>query len=217
MTTDARPLTLALPKGRIMDEAVVLFGLAGYDLSPTQGATRRLIFDCGPLRVLTVKPSDVPTYVAHGAADLGVAGLDTLEEDGADVYAPLDLGIGTCRLAVAEPVGKPVDPRSHLHLRVGTKYPHLTGRWLQARGMAAEVIKIQGSVELAPLVGLADRIVDLVSSGATLRDNGLVEVETLLEVSSRLIVNRAAMKLRGPAVGEVVNRLRAVVEKRANG
>lgn len=209
--TAARPLTLALPKGRILDEAVALFARAGYDLSPAQAATRKLVFDCGPLRVLQVKPSDVPTYVVHGAAELGVAGLDTLAEEQRDVYEPLDLGIGLCRLAVAEPVDRPVDERAALHLRIASKYPALTSRWLQARGLTAEIIKIQGSVELAPLVGLAERIVDLVSSGATLRDNGLREVETILPVSSRLIVNRAAHKLRSAEVAEVIARLRAAL------
>jgi ATP phosphoribosyltransferase len=207
------PLTLALPKGRIADEAVALFARAGYDLSPTQAATRKLVFDCGPLRVLQVKPGDVPTYVSHGAADLGVAGLDTLAEEGHDLYEPLDLGIGACRLAVAEPVDRPVDERAALHLRVATKYPNLTGRWLQSRGLTAEIIKIHGSVELAPLTGLAERIVDLVSSGATLRDNGLREVETILPVTSRLVVNRAVLKLRGPEVAALLERLRGAIAR----
>jgi ATP phosphoribosyltransferase len=209
------PLTLALPKGRIADEAVALFARAGYDLGATQASTRKLVFDCGPLRVLQVKPGDVPTYVAHGAADVGVAGLDTLAEEELDLYQPLDLGIGACRLAVAEPVDRPVDERTALHLRIATKYPHLTGRWLQAQGLTAEIIKIHGSVELAPLTGLADRIVDLVSSGATLRENGLREVATVLEITSRLVVNRAVLKLRGDEVGELVERLRAVVSRPA--
>jgi ATP phosphoribosyltransferase len=208
------PLTLAMPKGRIMEEAVVLFGRAGYDLSALSDArTRKLVFDCGPLRVLTVKPSDVPTYVVHGAAELGVAGLDTLEEDGPDVYAPLDLGIGPCRLAVAQPAERPGAARRELHLRIASKYPRLTERWLASRGAAASIIEIHGSVELAPLVGLADQIVDLVSSGATLRDNGLVEVETILQVTSRLVVNRAAMKLRGTEIEAVIARLRAALGK----
>jgi len=207
----ARPLILAMPKGRIHEEAVALLGKAGYDLSASLRESRKLVHDCNGIRVLIVKPTDVPTYVEYGAADIGIAGRDTLEEDGRDLYEPLDLKIGACRLAVAEPIAHPVDERGHVHIRIATKYPACTRRWLQQRGLTAEIIKLYGSVELGPLTGLADRIVDLVSSGETLRQNELREVETIMEVTSRLVINRASLKLRGPEVETLVRRLRAVL------
>jgi ATP phosphoribosyltransferase len=206
-----KPLVLALPKGRVHEEAVALFARAGWDLSATLGDTRLLVHDVAGLRVLVVRSADVPTYVEHGAADLGVAGRDVLEEDGADVYRPLDLGIGACRLSVAEPAGRPVDDRALAHVRVATKYPRLTRRWLESRGRFAEIIKLSGSIELGALTGLADRIVDLVSSGKTLAANHLREVEVILPVTSALVVNRASLKLRGAEIDAIVGRLRAVV------
>lgn len=208
---NGRPLVLAMPKGRIHEEAVALFARAGIDLSASLRESRKLVHDCGELRVLTVKPTDVPTYVEYGAADVGVAGLDVIEEEGRDLYEPLDLKIGGCRLSVAEPVARPVDERAQMHVRIATKYPACTRRWLEKKGLTAEVIKLYGSVELGPLTGLADRIVDLVSSGETLKQNGLREVETILPVTSRLVVNRASLKLRGPAIDALVQRLRRVV------
>ena len=208
---NGKPLILAMPKGRIHEEAVALLGKAGYDLSASLRETRKLVHDCNGIRVLVVKPTDVPTYVEYGAADIGIAGRDTLEEDGRDLYEPLDLGIGACRLAVAEPVARPVDERGHVHIRIATKYPNCTRRWLQQRGLTAEIIKLYGSVELGPLTGLADRIVDLVSSGETLRQNELREVETIMEVTSRLVINRASLKLRGSEVETLVRRLRGVL------
>src|SRR5262245_56764371 len=209
----ARPsnLVLALPKGRVHEEAVALFRRAGVDLGATLTETRRLTHDTGGLRVLVVRAQDVPTYVAHGAADLGIAGRDVLEEERPDVYEPLDLGLGACRLVVAEPKDRPVDERGLVHIRVATKYPRVTRRYLESRGLFAEVIKLYGSVELAPLTGLADRIVDLVSSGETLRQNGLREVDTIMHVTSRLLVNEASLKLRGPDVDALLSRLRAVL------
>lgn len=214
------PLRLALPKGRILEEAAELFARAGIDLSPVRSkATRKLVHDlappddslAAPLRVYVVRDQDVPTYVEHGAADLGIAGSDVLEEQGRDLYQPLDLRLGRCRLAVAEPAERPADDRSRLHLRIATKFPNLTRRYLEERGMVAEVIKLYGSIELAPLTGLADRIVDLVSSGETLRQNHLHEVETILDVSARLVVNRASLKMRRELIDGLVARLRGVV------
>ena len=217
MSTDA-PLRLALPKGRILEEAEALFRKAGIDLAPVRAHTRRLVHDLdsplGPLRVYVIRDADVPTYVEHGAADLGIAGRDVLEEQGKDLYEPLDLGIGRCRLSVAEPADHPVDDRGALHLRIATKFPHLTRRYLEQRGIVAEVIKLYGSIELGPLTGLSDRIVDLVSSGETLRQNHLREVETILEVSARLVVNRASLKLRRAPIDALVERLRKVIPAR---
>jgi ATP phosphoribosyltransferase len=205
------PLRLAMPKGRVLDEAVELFGRAGIDLSTLKGSSRRLVHDVGDLRVFIVRDSDVPTYVGHGAADVGIAGRDVLEEQGHDLYEPLDLKIGKCRLSVAEPEARPVDDRTELHLRVATKFPNLTRRHHEARGIFADVIKLYGSIELAPLTGLADRIVDLVSSGETLRQNHLREVETILDVSARLVVNRASLKLRRREIDALLGRLKKVV------
>jgi ATP phosphoribosyltransferase len=206
-----RPLILAMPKGRVHEQAAALFTRAGYDLGASLRETRKLTHEAGGLRILVVKPSDVPTYVEYGAADLGVVGGDVIEDEGRDLFEPLDLGIGACRLAVAEPTARPVDERGQIHIRIATKYPACTRRWLESRGLTAEVIKLHGSVELGPLTGLADRIVDLVESGETLRQNGLREVETIMQVSSRLVVNRASLKLRGPEIDTLVRRLRAVL------
>ena len=207
-----RPLVLALPKGRVLAAAIELFARAGYDLSAALGGSRRLVHDCGPLRALILRAADVPTYVAYGAADVGVAGSDVLDERGRELYEPLDLGIGRCRLVVAEPADRPVDEQAHIHLRVATTYPNLARRHFQRRGVAAEIIPLSGSVELSPVLGLAHRIVDLVETGETLRQNGLREVETLAAVSSRLVVNPASLKLRGDEVSRLVDRLeRAVV------
>ena len=213
---DARPITIALPKGRVLTQSVELFGRAGYKLQPVLRESRRLVHDCGPLRVLVVRAADVPTYVEYGAADVGVAGRDVLEEEGRDLYEPVDLGIGPCRMIVAEPAARPVDLATHLHLRVATKYPAITRRYLEARGVAADIIKLSGSVELGPLTGLADRIVDLVETGETLRQNGLVEVETILDVTSRLVVNRASLKLRGAALAGLIDRVARAVARPAS-
>ncbi|HEX2574177.1 MAG TPA: ATP phosphoribosyltransferase [Polyangia bacterium] len=216
-TPAAEPLRLALPKGRILDEAVVLFGRAGLDLGVVRTNARRLVHEVpradgeAPLIVYVVRDVDVPTYVEYGAADLGIAGRDVLEEQGRDLYEPLDLNIGHCRLAVAEPIDRPVDEAGQLHLRVATKFPRLTRRHLEQKGVVADIIKLYGSVELGPLTGLADRVVDLVSTGETLRQHRLREVETILEVTARLVVNRAALKLKRHAIDALIERLRAAV------
>jgi len=208
-------LTLALPRGRILEEALELFRQAGIDLSAADKtrAGRRLIIpvESAGIRVLIVRDTDVPAYVEGGAADLGIAGRDVLDEQGRDLYEPLDLGIGRCRMVVAEPEGHPVDDAAPFHLRYATKFPEITRRHLQSRGVVADVIKLYGSIEIAPLVGLADRIVDLVSSGETLRQHHLREVETILDVSARICVGRAAAKLHGDRIDSLIKRLRAVV------
>ena len=164
--------------------------------------------------IIRVRSFDVPTFVAFGAAQLGVAGNDVLMEfDYPDVYSPLDLGIGQCRISVAEQVdfSKTDDPSRWSHVRVATKYPEITRRYFAARGVQAECIKLNGAMELAPSLGLCDRIVDLVSSGATLKANGLVEVEHIADVTSRLVVNRAALKTFPDEVGGWIERFREAV------
>jgi ATP phosphoribosyltransferase len=204
-------LTLALPRGRIMEEALQLFARVGMDLSAAEKsrAGRRLIIPIEKerIRVLIVRDTDVPAYVEHGAADAGIAGRDVLDEQDRDLYEPLDLGLGACRMVVAEPEDQPVDESAHLHLRYATKFPEITRRFLQKKGVAAEIIKLYGSIEIAPLVGLADRIVDIVSSGETLRQHRLREVETIMPISARLCVGRAAAKLMPERVDELVRRL----------
>src|SRR5580765_1776291 len=146
-----RPIILALPKGRILDEAAAVFGRAGYDVSPILGDSRRLVHECGALRVLILRSSDIATYVAHGAADVGVAGSDVLDEEGRELYEPLDLGIGRCRMIVAERADARVDDRTQAHVRIATKYPKTTRAYLVKKGLTAEVIKLSGAIELGPL------------------------------------------------------------------
>lgn len=190
----ARPLTIAVPKGRILKQFARLLDRAGFASSALLGDGRRLVREdeAGGLRYLLLKPDDVPTYVEYGAAELGVVGRDVLLEREYDLYAPLDLGIGRCRMMVAGPRDKPVPTRD---LRIGTKFRNLAYRHFARQGRSVEVVYVQGSVELAPLTGLAHLIVDLVESGETLRQNGLVEMEHVCDVSSVLIANRAALKL----------------------
>jgi ATP phosphoribosyltransferase len=202
-------LTLALSKGRILDEALPLLERAGMALLEDPGSSRKLILDTRRegLRVLVIRAQDVPTFVEHGGADLGVAGKDVLlEHGGTGLYEPLDLGIARCRLMVAAPVGGGAEPARP---RVATKYARITRRYYAAQGRQAEIIKLYGSMELAPLVGLADRIVDLVDTGRTLVANGLTPVDLIAEISSRLVVNKASMKMQPDAVKAVIEALRA--------
>lgn len=197
------PIIIAVPKGRILGEALPLLARAGIvpEAAFADEDSRALRFatnDPG-IALIRVRAFDVATFVAHGAAQMGIVGSDVLMEfDYAELYAPVDLGIGRCRVSVAEPAAMAAqdDPRGWSHVRVATKYPHLTKAHFAARGVQAECVKLNGAMELAPLLGLAPRIVDLVSSGRTLKENGLVEVEVIAEVTSRLIVNRAAFKTR---------------------
>ncbi len=203
----AAPLTLALSKGRILDETLPLLVAAG--IRPVDDpASRKLILrtERDDVRLLVIRASDVPTFVEHGAADLGVAGKDVLlEHGGAGLYEPLDLGIARCRLMVAAPVGA-AEPTGRL--RIATKYVAATRRHYAARGEQVEIIKLYGSMELAPLVGLADRIVDLVDTGNTLRANGLAPIEEVCAISSRLVVNKAAMKMKHERISQLLVHLR---------
>lgn len=194
-----RPLTFAVPKGRILDEALPV--MAGAGVVPADAfhdkADRSLSFATtrDDMRIIRVRAFDVATFVAHGAAQMGIVGSDVIEEfDYSDLYAPVDLDIGHCHLAVAEPKDGADTVDGASHLRVATKYPNITRRHFEAQGVQAECVKLNGAMELAPSLGLAGRIVDLVSTGATLKQNGLVEKETILHITARLIVNRAAWK-----------------------
>lgn len=204
-------ILLALPKGRLLGEVTEIFGRAGYDLSAVHARSRKLWADCGPFRVVTLRGSDVATYVAYGIADAGVVGSDVLAESGVDLYEPLDLGLGRCRMVVAEYRGRPVELGSELHLRVATKYPGVARRHYQALGVPAEIVKLAGAIELGPVLGLAEQIVDLVETGETLRQNGLIEVETIMEVSARLVVNPASFRLRAGDLGQLIDRLAAAL------
>ena len=207
------PLVLALPKGRILEEAAAVFARAGYDLSPVFADNRKLVHDCGPLRVLVLRNSDIATYVSHGAADLGVAGSDVLVEDAKDLFEPLDLGIGRCRMIVAERADARIDDRAQIHLRIATKYPRTTRAYLHDKAITAEIIPLSGAIELGPLTGLCERIVDITQTGETLRQNGLVEIDTVAEVSSRLVVNPARLKLDGERIARLIDALEAAVTR----
>jgi ATP phosphoribosyltransferase len=220
--TANQPLIFALPKGRILEQATPVLARAGIAIEPdfADPRTRKLRFrtnDPG-LDVITVRSFDVATFVAFGAAHLGIAGNDILMEfDFPEIYAPLDLAIGHCRLVVAEPAEMSAtdDPRQWSHIRIATKYPNVTRRHFARRGVQAECIKLNGALELAPRLGLCRRIVDLVSTGATLKANGLVEVERIADVTSRLAVNRAALKTRADEVQAWIARIRTAVDARA--
>jgi ATP phosphoribosyltransferase len=207
-------LTIALPKGRVLRAVAPLLVHAGADAGGLLADDRSLIRESAGarLRFLLLKPDDVPTYVEYGAADLGVCGRDVLLERSCDVYQPLDLGIGRCRMVVAGVAGKP--PPTGVP-RVATKYPRCATQHFVRRGVQAEVVYVQGSVELAPLVGLADLIVDLVETGATLSQNGLEEREEIARISSMLVANRAAYKLRQERIRPLVDALRHAVKEAA--
>ena len=213
--SSADPLTFAVPKGRILDEALPVMARAGVVPDPAfhDKANRSLTFATAraDMRLIRVRAFDVATFVAHGAAQIGIVGSDVIEEfDYADLYAPVDLDIGHCRLSVAKPADWD-DIDSVSHLRVATKYPSITRRHFERHGVQAECIKLNGAMEIAPSLGLAGRIVDLVSSGQTLKENGLVETQRILDVSARLIVNRVAMKTDA-RIAELVDTFRALAE-----
>lgn len=208
-------ITFALPKGRIMQDSMELFGKIGITCPEMEENNRKLVFENREhgYRFMAVRATDVPTYVEYGCADIGVVGKDTLLEQGKDLYEPLDLKFGYCRLVVAEPkeLVQDDDPANWSNIRVATKYPNVTEKYFAAKGVQVELIKLYGSIELAPLVGLSERIVDLVSTGATLRDNGMVEVETIAEVTTRLIVNRASLKTKHQRISKIIDDLEQVI------
>ncbi len=208
-----RPLTIALSKGRILEETLPLLAQSGIELLEDPENSRKLIFETtrADVRVIVIRATDVPPYVRYGAADVGVAGKDVLLEHGAEgIYEPLDLGIARCRLMVAAlQDAPPVTGRT----RVATKFVNVARRYFAAEGRQADVIKLYGAMELAPLMGLADRIVDIVDTGNTLRANGLEPMEHIADISSRLIVNIASMKSRHAELSELIDNVAAAINE----
>ncbi|MDH5301424.1 MAG: ATP phosphoribosyltransferase [Gammaproteobacteria bacterium] len=208
-------LTIALSKGRIFNETLPLLAHAGIVPVDDPKTSRKLILDTNlpHVKLVIVRASDVPTYVEYGAADLGVAGKDVLMEHGGDnVYEPLDLRIARCKLMVAERVGEPLQGDKR-RIRIATKYVNSAKRYFAAKGQQVEIIKLYGSMELAPLVGLADGIVDVVDTGNTLRANGLEPTEHMADISSRLIVNKASMKMKSQAIKEFIKLVSEAVDR----
>ncbi|MCB0115758.1 MAG: ATP phosphoribosyltransferase [Caldilineaceae bacterium] len=213
MQNPTKPLLFALPKGRMADESLALLAKAGLP-QPVDNNDRKLVLESadGQFGYVMAKPWDVPTYVEYGAADLGIAGLDVLRESGRNVHEPLLLPFAKCRLSIAGPADRPDTPlRYESQPRVASKYPRLAAKFFRERGVNAEIIGLSGSVELGPILGLADLIVDLVETGSTLRANGLIEFRTIMESQAVLIVNRASSRLRAAEIQHVIERLRAVI------
>lgn len=206
------PLTIALTKGRILKETLPMLALAGIEPLEDVSSSRKLIFETNraDVRMIIIRGTDVPTYVRHGAADIGVVGKDVLLEHGAEgLYEPLDLGIARCRLMTAGPVGW---QGGGARIRVASKFANITRRYFAEQGVHADVIKLYGAMELAPLMDLADLIVDIVDTGNTLRANGMEPLDEIASISSRLIVNKAAMRSRYDLISEVIERLSGVCQ-----
>jgi len=206
----SQQLTIAMPKGRIFEEAADMLRKAGYQLPPEFDESRKLILDVPNenIRFILAKPMDVVTYVEHGVADVGIAGKDVMLEEDRDVYEVLDLKISECYLAVA---GLPDTKISTVAPKIATKYPKVASSYFREQGEQVEIIKLNGSIELAPLIGLAERIVDIVSTGRTLRENGLVELEHICHITSRLIVNPVSYRMKDEPIDELVERLSKVI------
>ncbi|MEM8697460.1 MAG: ATP phosphoribosyltransferase [Pseudomonadota bacterium] len=218
----ADPIIFAIPKGRILDEALPILAEAGIvpatDFHDKNSRALRFATNNPDIDIIRVRAFDVATFVAHGAAQLGIVGSDVLEEFRySEIYAPVDLDIGHCRLSVAAPreLAETDDPGEWSHIRIATKYPSFTRRHFEAKGVQAECVKLNGAMEIAPALGLTRRIVDLVSTGGTLKANNLVEVDTLCDVTSRLIVNRAAFKTQ-PEILAIVERFREIMGGKAD-
>lgn len=203
-------LKIALTKGRLENKSIELFEKAGIDCSPLKQESRKLVHELPdyPLDVLLVKAPDVITYVEHGVCDMGIAGKDTILEHGRSFYEVLDLGFGSCRFALAAKKGDDIYGKLR-DLRIATKYPNVAKSFFDKKGLNVEIIRIESSVELAPILGLADAIVDIVETGTTLRENGLVPIEDIAQLSARLIVNIAAMKINRTLIADFVERCRS--------
>ena len=205
-------LTIAVPRGALFGESLDLLDRLGIDTAPVRDNDRRLIFP--ELGVITMRPSDVPAYVEHGSADIGITGKDVLlEQIEREVYELVDLGFGTCRMVVAardgdDPLGEPMRRRGSV--RIATKYPRIASDYFTSTGRAADIVEVKGSVEIAPLTGLVDAIVDLTATGTTLRENNLVEHEQIGVMTARLIANPVAHKLKAAAIDDLVGRIRAL-------
>ncbi len=203
-------ITIAFSRGRLLQEATSIFIKAGYNISDILKNTRKLIFeypDIG-IKAMVVRPTDVPAYVENGAADCGIVGKDTLMEEKYDLYEPLDLKIGKCRLIVAGPNG--YKPDSSKLLRVATKYPAIANDYFSSQGINVEIVKLYGSVELAPIVGLSDVIVDLTATGETLKKNKLVSIDVISDITARLVVNRVSMKVKAKEIKQFIDKLQKV-------
>ena len=206
-----------MSKGRLLDEALGLLERAGVRLADSDLNSRKLVIEdaSSRLRVFMVKPIDIPAYVEYGVADVGIAGLDVLMESNADIHQPLNLGIGLCKMVVAGP--KTTARQNYRELstvRIATKYPRVTTEYFTKRGVPVEIIPLSGSVELAPLLGLSDRIVDLVATGRTLAENGLEIIETICDISARLVVNRASYQVKRKRITELIQQLAKAVTSR---
>lgn len=205
-------ITIAMAKGRLAEKAMDMLEKAGIDCTQLKLQTRKLVLkdDSSGIRFVMVKPVDVPTYVEYGAADMGIVGKDVLMEEQVDCYEMLDLGFGRCKMVVAGP--KEITGRYFVDKRVATKYPKIAERYFKEKGENVEIIKLNGSVELAPILGLSEVIVDIVETGRTLKENGLVVLDEIFSSSARLIVNKASLKVKSQPMREIISRLREVVE-----
>ncbi len=211
---DKDATTIAIPKGRLFTDCVDLFEAIGVAFPPDSEISRKLVFPSkdGSVRFMVVRDKDVPAYVDHGAADMGIAGKDVLVEAGKDLLEPLDLKFGHCRIVVAGPDRKKGEnPTGWGHTRIATNFPRITTAHFASKGEQVEIIPLYGSIELAPLVGLAERIVDLVSSGETLRQNNLTEIEQVMDVTAKLVVNRASLRTRPERIVPLIEAMGAVV------
>ncbi|HPD01023.1 MAG TPA: ATP phosphoribosyltransferase [Acetivibrio sp.] len=212
-----RYLTIALSKGRLTDMSVELFEAIGIDCTELKNSSRKLILsdEKNKIKFFLAKPSDVPTYVEYGAADIGIVGKDTLLEEGRHLYEVLNLGFAACRMVVAGPAELMGKLDQLTNKRVATKYPRIAREYFEhKRKESIEVIKLNGSIELAPLVGLSEVIVDLVESGRTLKENGLVVLDTIADISARMVVNRVSMKMESERINSIIEKLRKELEKR---
>ena len=216
MNENARYLTVALTKGRLAKQSLALFGKAGVDVrTVTEDTSRRLIFtnEAQKIRFFLAKGPDVPTYVAYGAADIGITGLDTILEEGRKLYEVLDLKIGRCRMCLCGPESARDLLARNAPVRVATKYPNITRDYFyHKRHQNAEIIRLSGSIELAPIVGLSDMIADIVETGATLQENGLSVLEEICPLSARMVVNQVSMKMEHERIADLIGRLRAVTQ-----
>ena len=212
-----KSITIALAKGRLAEQAIEILEQCGIDCEQVKHPERKLVLEDaeGTTRFILVKPTDVPTYVERGVADMGVVGKDTLLEKNPSLYEMLDLGFGKCRLCICGFPEQQAASITNFNLRVATKYPNVARSYYEARGQAIDIIYLSGSVELGPLVGLSDVILDIVESGGTLKANGLTVLEEICDVSARLVVNRVSLKTRGERIRPLIEAMRAVLEGKA--